>query len=285
MKKFLKRVLVLVVLAVVLVSVCACNTVPAKRFMSNSMVKKLTNEFNGVQAEVTLSYEIRDGGVKKQFEIKIVYDLLVGQAPIAVTRFIQLANDGYYNDSIIDTYNQTYRYMVMGRYLYKDSVVSENKQNYYANKTMPTFKGEFKSNNYSEPTGGYAQFESYSLAMYHEESKSDNANFDTAQGALILALDNTLNSNNYAVFAHMYSTTYTVIDGDNVTSVEHIGKMHGMAETNLKSFTATSRRTSVYTDATEEHKLPSVTMMDQLVTVKVRILGDYDWSKLPQIGR
>ena len=284
----MKKALVILVLVILLFSICACSYVPSKRFMSRSQVNSLVNEYGTPQAVVTLSYEMKDGGVEKNFEIKLTYDLLLSQTPLAVIRFIQLANEGYYNDTLIDTYNSTYNYMIMGRYIYKDSVVSEkeNDKTCYVNNALDvTFKGEFASNNYREPKDGYAQFNSFSLAMFHDEYKNEkNTNFDSANGALILALDEeTLNSNNYAVFAHMVSMSYKSGDKPAVTMPN--GGVHPQALANLKSFTQRINDRIVYTDTTEETKVPSFYMMKQIVTVQVEIVGNNDWSKLPRIGK
>ena len=276
----MKKVLVILLLAVMLVSVCACSYVPSTRFLSRSQLNSLLKEYGTPQAELTIKYTINND----DYEIKVTYNLLLSQTPLAVIRFIQLANDGAYNDTVIDTFNSTYNYMIMGRYIYKDSVVSEGKKNWYVNNALDvTFKGEFKSNGYSEPSGGYAQFKNFSLAMFHDESTAEDNNFDTANGALILAVDsNTLNSNNYAVFAELASMTYSVNGGKPITRV---GKVDSDICKILKGFTSKTGIRTVYTDETETDTIPSFTMMNQIVTIQVKILGDHDWSKLPRIGK
>ncbi|MCH5156252.1 MAG: peptidylprolyl isomerase [Clostridiales bacterium] len=281
--KNLKKVLVVLVLAIMLVSVCACSYVPSNRFMSRSQVNSLVKQYDNPQAELILNYTLTSNGVSTNYEVVITYDLLLSQAPLAVIRFIQLANEGSYNNSVIDKYNSSLNYMILGRYCYKDSIREDGKKNWFVNNALDTtFKGEFKSNKYSQPKDGYAEFNIFSLAMYHEEYTPDNANFDTANGALILATDkNTLSSNNYAVFAHMVSMSYKVGDNDPVENT----KVNSNVLANLKGFTSTTSTRKVYTDETEESTVPSFSMMNQIVTIKVNILGDYDWSKLPQIGR
>ena len=277
--KSLKKVLVFLVLAIMVVSICACSYVPSTRFMSRSQVNKLAKEYGTPQAELTINYT-KDS---VDYEIKITYDLLLSQAPLAVIRFIQLANEGIYDDSAIDTYNSSLNYMVMGRYLYKNSVKENGKTNWYVNNGLDgTFKGEFKSNNYGEPKEGYSEFKSFSLAMYHDEYTADDPNFDTANGTLILALDkNTLSSSNYAVFAQMVSMSYKVGVSDPIVN----SKVNPNALAQLKGFTGKTSTRKIYTNETEEETIASFSMMSQIVTIKVKILGDYDWSKLPQIGR
>lgn len=273
----MKKVLVVLMAALLLVSLCACTTVPSTRFMSRTQVNSLVKEYGTPQAEVTLNYKTGNNDI----EVKIVYNLLLEQTPIAVTRFIQLANEGFYNDTLIDTYNSTYRYMIMGRYAYRQSELQEDKSLYFQNKSDVTFKGEFKSNKYSEPSKGYAQFSIFSLAMYHDDANSDIENFDKASGTLILALANqTLNPDNYAVFAEMAYMTYKINDGE---FKNQNSQVYPDVLSNLKSFTSKTSR-NVYDDASEEH-YTSISIMSTRVTLQVKILGDNDWSKLPTIGK
>ena len=283
----MKKVLVILVLVIMLFSVCACSYVPSTRFLSRSQVDSLVKKYGTPQAELTINYRLSSSST--DYEIKITYDLLLSQAPLAVIRFIQLANDGAYDNTVIDTYDSTYHYMIIGRYIYKDSVVSENKKNWYVNNALDTtFKGEFASNNYREPKDGYAQFKTanggFSLAMYHERYQDENTtNFDTANGAFILATRNeSLNPNNYAVFAQMVSMSYKVGNAEpDVTT-----RVNDTARANLEGFTSKTSQRKIYTDEEETDTIPSFSMMNQIVTIKVRILGDnVDWSKLPQIGR
>lgn len=276
----MKRFLVILVLIVMLFSVCACSNIPSTRFMSRTKVNSLVKKYGTPQAELTINYTINN----KNYEIKVTYDLLLSQAPLSVVRFIQLANEGFYDESVVDTYNSTYNYMILGRYSYKDSTVNNGKS-FYVNQSATsdvTFKGEFASNEYREPSEGYAQFSIFSLAMYHDEYKNENeTNFDSANGALILATSNkTLNSNNYAVFATMTEMSYKVGDSDPVENKKVIAD----ALANLVSFTSKTSTRKIYTDSTEQTTIPSFSMMNQIVTIHVKILGDYDWSKLPQIG-
>lgn len=278
MKK-ISKVLVFLVLAIMLVSICACSYVPSTRFMSHSQVNSLVKQYDNPQAELTINYKMNE----VDYEIKITYDLLLSQAPLAVIRFIQLANAGVYDNSVIDKYNSSLNYMIMGRYLYKDSVREDGKKKWFVNDGLDvTFKGEFKSNNYREPKEGYSEFKAFSLAMYHEEYTAEEANFDTANGALILATDKqTLSSSNYAVFAHMVSMSYKVGVSNPIVN----NKVNPNALANLRSFTSTTSTRKVFTDVTEETTISSFSMMNQIVTIQVKILGNYDWSKLPKLGK
>ncbi len=277
MKKFSIAV-VAVLLTLMLIVMCACTSVPATRFMTRAQVNSLSKQFPNPQAEVTLNYTISN----KKLEVKIVYDLLLSQTPLATIRFIQLANEGFYDDTVIDTYNSTNRYMVLGRYIYKESKVSEKSEmHYYQNPASVTFKGEFKSNGYREPSEGYAQFKIFSLAMYHDEWTDTNNTADTANGWLMLATANqTVNPDNYAVFAHMSSISYKIGDGDYGNSTT---KVPSIIMDNLDDFTSRTSKT-VYDDDSETNS-ESISLMSTIVTVHIKILGNYDWSTLPRIGR
>lgn len=269
----MKKVLVFLMLAVMLVSLCACSSVASDKFLARSQVNKLVKQYGTPQAELTLKYEVSGSKV----EVVITYDLLLDQTPLAVIRFIQLANEGFYENSLIDTCNTTYRYVIMGRYARRASTVSSGDK-YYKNVSNVTFAGEFASNGYREPAKGYAQFSIFSLAMYHAES-SDDQYFNSADGTLIMATANdTLNSNNYAVFAVPVQYTITINEGNPTT----YKKAPTMLRDNLMSFTSKTSRT-IYSNA-EETSSTSVSIMSTNVLLSVKILGSYDWSALPTIG-
>lgn len=269
----MKKVLVILVLVVMLVSVCACNYVPSSRFMSRSKANSLEEKYGKPQAVLTINYEKEN----KEHKIEITYDLLLSQAPLAVIRFIELANEGFYNNTVFDTYNKNYNYIVMGRYAYKESAKEEGTMKFFVNKSDVTFKGEFKNNNYPEPDAGYAEFKIFSLAMYHDEYVDETTtNFDTANGTLIFATESeSLKSTNYAVFAHMKTVSF---DGGTPMS-----RIPSEVRNHLTSFTSTTSNRKVYTDETEETTVPYFTMMNETVTIQVKIIGD--WSQLPKIGK
>lgn len=268
-----KKFLVAIVLVAMLSVMCACSYVSADSFMSRAQVRSLVKAYGTPQAELTMKYTVDSGN---EVEVRVVYDLLLDKAPVAVTRFIQLANEGFYNDSVADGYNTTYNYLTLGRYAYRDSTKNNGKQ-YFENKST-TFAGEFKSNGYKEPDGGYAQFAIFSLAMYHDDA-TDNRYFDAADGGLILALSNqTLNSDNYAVFAQVHELSVRTNGG---AYQSYGAKIPSQIRDNLSKFTSKTSRT-VY-DATES-STRQVSIMTTKVMLTVRILGDFDWSKLPKIG-
>ncbi len=273
----MKKLAIVLLIAVMLVTLCACNYVPSTRFMPKSQVKSLVKRYERPQAEMTFHYTADNMDV----EVKVVYDLLLDKTPLATVRFIQLVNEGFYNDTFFDYYNgpSQYNYLTLGRYLEKKSIVSD-KTVYLKNPSETTFKGEFKSNGYKEPEGGYAQFGILSLAMYHDAWTEDNNTFDTACGYLIMSTSTkTLNSDNYAVFAHLSSMSVRYDDGTPIVQNNVRGEV-------LKVLTASNNATSrtVYDDESETNS-SSVSMKRDVIKVEFKILGDYDWSKLPQIGK
>ncbi len=273
----MKKLLVVLMIAVMLVTLCACSYVPSDRFMSSIKVNSLAKTYENPQAQLTLNYTVNSNDV----EVKIIYNLQLKKTPIATVRFIQLVQEGFYDGAFLENYNSSYHYMTLGRYVRADSLLQENKTVYLQNPSDVTFKGEFKSNGYKEPDGGYAQFQIMSLAMYHDDWTETNNTFDDANGYLIMAMANqTLNSDNYAVFAQMDSISYKIGEGEYGKAT---AKVPSTILSNLTGFTAKTSRT-VYDDDSEVNS-SSVSLMSTVVRVHFEMLGDYDWSKLPQIGK
>lgn len=273
----MKKVLTALLLISLLFALCACGGtgghVSAESFMSRAKVNSLVKRYGEKpQAELTLSYTSSGDEVV----VKVVYDLLLEQAPLAVTRFIQIANEGGYEGTLADTLNKDHDYIVMGRYKKFDD------DNYYYDVRggQTTFAGEFKQNDYKQPKGGYATFGMFSLAMYHA---NDGAQFDAANGTLILSLTSdekkVLNSANYAVFAQLASISVKVGKGELVD----YRKVPSFVRENLYGFSARVTR-KVYDRYDDTKGYVSVQMMSTAVKLHVEMLGNHDWSKLPKIG-
>ena len=263
----MKKVLIAVVLIALLVSLCACS-VPSDSFMSKAQVNSLVKRYGEPKAELTLDYKVGNDELK----VTVTYKLLLDKAPIAVTRFIQLANAGAYDDTVIDTLDTSLKYMVMGRYKKIDSKYNDMRT------ADVNFAGEFKSNDYREPKGGYTEFKIFSLAMYHEDN---GEHFNSANGTLILALageGKTLNSANYAVFAEFESMTVSINGGDPTTHT----KVSSSVQSNLMGFNTRAKQ-DVYDFNNPDASAKSVSMISNAPTLTVKILGEYDWSKLPTI--
>ena len=270
----MKKVLVALLMVAVLLTLCACG-VSSGSFLPKSKVKSLVNEYPNPQAELTLTYTTNS----KTVEIHVTYDLLLSKAPLAVTRFVQIANEGGYEGTLVDSSNSSYRYAVMGRYAIEEVENNNKVENKYFNYRSEdvTFAGEFKQNKYKAPKGGYAEFELYSLAMFHDGEAKD---FDSANGAFIMDLSTEkggLNSANYAVFAKFASMK--VLTNGEVTLRETTSK-NDQLYNKMLSLSGTTTRT-VY-DKTGENS-SSIKIASDKITISVKILGNYDWSKLPTI--
>lgn len=266
----MKKALVALVMIALLVCLCACS-VPSNSFMSKAQVNSLLKRYPEPKAVVTLSYKAGND----EFDVSITYKLLLEQAPIAVTRFIQIANkeENGYNNTLVDTLNTSDKYMIMGRYEQKE----DNK--YYNVRTADVnFAGEFKSNDYREPQGGYAEFKMFSLAMYHE---NDGEHFNSANGTLILALSSEilLNSANYAVFAEFESISVSTNGGE----AKSYSKVPSIIRDHLMGFT-TRTTYSIYDANDENAGSVSAQIMSTKVTLNVEVFGsDDNWKKLPTI--
>ena len=276
--------LVSVLLILMLVVICACSYVPSTSFLSRTKVNSLVDTYGTPQAVVTITYSRSDNGTSKERVVTVTYDLLLSQTPIAVIRFIQLAEAGVYNNTIIDTLASNKKHMVMGRYAAIKN--DDNSYTYFNRSSDVTFAGEFKSNGYNEPQDGYAQFSTFSLAMYHDDTKDDSS-FNAANGTLILALSDTpFNSNNYAVFAKLSSLSYT-LDGKQQGS-ENRKEVPGNIIDDLASFSSTTSSTKVYDDE-EQTTYTEPRILSTKVIIHVEIKGapnkSADWSQLPRIGK
>lgn len=259
-------VLSVVLCLIMLLTVCACTP---NGFVSNSQRNSLYKEYNRPEAQMTLT--LKKGST--DYKIEIVYSLLMDKTPVSVINFIKLVNSGAYENSIIDSYNSNYNYMVLGRYKYEE-------EKYFNNTDLAvSFAGEFESNGYSKPDGGYSEFSMFSLAMYHENTMDDSS-FNSANGTLILATDTqTLNPANYAVFAELKSIKFFVNGVDqNVPSTKVNSDIY-----RLLTKISTTTKDTVYESKNSDIS-HSVSMLSTVVSVNVTMLGNTDWSKLPKVG-
>ncbi len=276
----MKKVLIVSLCILMLFTCVACTP---NGFMSKSQTKKVYNEFGRPQAKMTINYKIGNDEVK----VEAVYDLLLDKTPITVINFINLVNDGFYNDSISDKYNSTYHYLTIGKYTYEKESADSDAYRYYYNKSGKTFVGEFASNKYPEPKlneGGYSEFSLFSLAMYYEnigDSSKSADYFNSANGTLILATadkDKLLNSENCAVFAKLNSVSVSYNGKD---PINYGDKAPATIISHLTSFTSTTSRTVYNKDNTIGD---SISIMSTRVMFNIEMLGDKDWSKLPKVG-
>lgn len=277
MKKVFK-LLAVVMCAVLLASLTACGG-----FMPSSQVKKAVREFGTPQAEMTLTFSTSS----HSYKYVIVYDLLLDKTPITTINFINLVNDGFYNDAIFESYNSSNNYFLAGRYTYRKESDDSDKRKGVENVSGITMVGEFEVNKYPEPKGGYEQFSLFSLAMYHENSAE---NVDSANGALIFStassaseINKPLNYSNYAVFARMVSIA--IYEGDAQTPIEYpADKVNSLYLDVLTKQTSTTSCSMTVADGDSK----SVTVLGKSSTptflFSIKMLGEKDWTKLPKVN-
>lgn len=287
MRKVIK-VLALLMCAMLLLSLAACN---GPSFMSASKVKKLVKEFGTPQAKMTLKFKSDN----KDYKYVITYDLLLDKAPITVINFINLVNDGFYDEAILDTYTSSNNYFLAARYTYRAVESDSTNKKVAINSSGITMAGEFKSNGYAEPEGGYAEFSILSLAMYHdvETGKDNSEKFNSANGALILSTATSsaetkkpLNYANYAVFAKMSSIS--VFEGDDATPIYTHSGDDRIAGDCLSRLTKSTNTVS-FSVATADGETKSVYIMGSSSVPRfvfsIEMLGEgTDWSKLPKVN-
>ncbi len=277
MKKVLS-VLVLAMCIVMLLSFASCGM-----FMSASSVNKVVREFGTPQAQMTLSFTT---SANNKFKYVITYDLLLEKTPITTINFINLVESGFYKDAIFESYNTTNNYYLAGRYTYKKDAESGNSHG-YENVSGITIPGEFKTNGYKEPKGGYEKFSMFSLAMYHDNA---GKSFDSADGTLIFSTASSastekvsLNYTNYAVFAKMVSID--IYEDDNETPRTYPGdKLNSLYWDNLIKLTSTTSCSMTKSNGDSS----SVTVLGSgsipRFVFSIEMLGDKDWSKLPKVN-
>ena len=244
----MKKLLLIALCLVMLFTFSACS---GTQFLTqakvNNLVKKYSDNGKLPQVEMTLSYKTTKNSTPMQ--IKVVYELLLDQTPISVISFINLLNEGRYNNVVVDSKTSTQ--MSIGRFASfapttegtTDNSQTSTEKVYLFAKADKTFVGEFKNNNFkgygksTEEDDRYAKFDLFSLAMYHDapSSKSDSKAqqaeykraYNSANGRLILSLGSTAlntapNYKEYAVFARPVSFSVSIDGGEFSTPVTHL---------------------------------------------------------------
>lgn len=271
MKKFL-RVLALVMCAMLLFSLVACN---GPKTISASKAKRLIDKYGIPQAQLTLNFTSNG----KKMKYVITYDLLMDKTPTTVVNFINLVENKFYDNVIFQTYNSSQNFYRAAGYSYRED--SEGKSKVVENVSGITIPGEFESNLYSEPKGGYADFSMFSLAMYHENTADK---FDSANGELIFSTGDsvTLNASNYAVFAKMVSLS--VYTGDDETPQTYTGKISEWALTALTKINSAS--SCNVTTAEGDSKSVSLIHSSNIprLVFSIEMLGGEWSSKLPKVN-
>ena len=267
----MKKILAVIMCVMLLVTFAACTSAG---FMSASKVNRVVKEFGVPQAELTLNFTSN----RKKMTYVITYDLLLDKAPITTINFINLVNDGFYNDAIFDRYDSSSNYYLGGRYAYRKAEESSSAKG-YKNESGITIKGEFKTNLYPEPKSGYAQFSMCSLAMYHGTSEDD---FNAANGTLIFSTSESksLKATNYAVFAAM-SSIAIYADGELINKYDNMPSTYHAQMTTL----TTTTKCSMLNDNgdTESIDVLGAGGVPRFI-FSIKMLGDSDWSKLPKVN-
>ena len=292
----MKRLTLVAALVLALVFVLGACSQANDGFMTAKDKDALVAKYGVPQAKVILEYTL-DGDTKT---VELTYDLLLDKAPITVVNFINLVNQGYYNEKDVTTKDadgndsvtakdsflidgrvasSTNAY-VTGRYIVRENSSTHGKTYLSADDLDYTIKGEFVSNGYvldkaatetdEKVTDGNAKFQLFALAMYHENSV---AAFDNADAKFFINLSShtTENYKNYAVFAYLKSMT--VKSGDNVIVEDLAGVDSEVLYDFANRFTTSTVSLENSTDR------PSIVTSFRLV--KIEMLGNADYSNLP----
>ncbi len=210
----MKKALIIVIAFLLLFSFCACS---AGEFISASKLENIKAK-SGIDANpvatVTLRYtDLNDDARGDVCTVVIRYELLIDKAPITVINFMNLVQDGFYDNTVVDYIGS--RYLIAGRYTQEDDKFITKESGY-------TIKGEFLANgfkvNESKKDGDNAQPMLGSLIMFHNAQTSTKNYFDTASSAFFMAFTDEfstatavpMSKDNYAVFAYVLSSTMSV---------------------------------------------------------------------------
>lgn len=167
-------------------------------------------------ATLSISYTDEEGTAKNE---DVTLKLYVNYAPETIARFISLANEGFYNDTIVNSVENAW--ISLGGYKLTNNelekITSGN-----------TIEGEFykagwQGNNLTVSAG--------SVVMYREPSNIDGNNYDTADCRFAICKDSA------APFA---STEYCVIgklaDSDQISVIEDIIKLRSKTENDVTEY-------------------------------------------------
>ena len=175
----MKKALITVIAFLLLFSFCACS---AGEFISASKLEKI-KEKSGIDANpvatLTLRYtDINEESRGEVYTVVIEYELLIDKAPITVINFMNLIQQGFYDNTVVDYIGE--RYLIAGRY-------SEEDDKFITKESGYTIKGEFLANGFkvdeSKKDGDNAQPMLGSLIMFHNAQTSTKNYFDTASSS------------------------------------------------------------------------------------------------------
>ena len=203
----MKKLLLLAMTFVFMFSFTACSG----GFLSE---KDILDVSVNPEAKIVLEYDLDDGeGVR---EVELVFELFYNKAPSTVANFIKLANDGYYNNKIIDYANLnssagSMSYISGGRYyIDEEGDIVDDAKNY-------NIKGEFIANQWD---ANDLKHQFGSLVMDRDLGAGEA--FDTASTRFYISLSECVERNrNYCVFGQFKSSKYT-LDGEQFVSANSI---------------------------------------------------------------
>ena len=105
----MKKALITVIAFLLLFSFCACS---AGEFISASKLEKI-KEKSGIDANpvatLTLRYtDINEESRGEVYTVVIEYELLIDKAPITVINFMNLIQQGFYDNTVVDYIGERY---------------------------------------------------------------------------------------------------------------------------------------------------------------------------------
>lgn len=300
-----KRVLMLVLAVIMLFTFAACNG--SASFMSKNEIKNLVAQYSAEPKMVmTLEYTTSE---EETFKLEITYKLLLEKLPITVVNFINLVEEGFYNEKIDSAgttsmifdsrINSTTNAWLCGNYTYTQPADTE-KDAYYsvADKKDYTIIGEFYQNDWKyeltdEQIAEYEaedldpdkydnnpDFSMFSLAMYHEK---DATKFDTASTVFFMTTSalTTENHKNFAVFAEVESMK--VYKKGSSTAIDEASTVISDVAYDFSKLTSTKSRDVHYKNDDGEDQTTSATLLQYLIrVVSIEMSGTADYSKLPK---
>ena len=200
----MKKLLLLAMTFVFMFSFTACSG----GFLSE---KNILDVSVNPEAKIVLEYDLDDGeGVR---QVELVFELFYNKAPSTVANFIKLANDGYYNNKIIDYANVqsaagSLSYISGGRYyIDEEGDIVDDAKKY-------NIKGEFIANQWD---ANDLKHQIGSLVMDRDFGAGEA--FDTASTRFYITLNESVERNrNYCVFGQFKSSKYTIKDSSFVSA-------------------------------------------------------------------
>lgn len=253
----MKKVALLLAVIMAALTLVGCSS----GFMSDREMLKLTKN---PEVSVTLSYTDSDN-IQKEFTL--VYELHYEKAPITVTNFVNLVQEGFYNGSVISggsvssspRETNSFYYISGGSYKLAEG---ENKldvlsKDYY-------IKGEFKANQWMVDDETPLKHELGNLVMSRTSGVSG---FDTASTAWYICMSTwAKNDGNYAVFGTLKSMSGKIYKtGENDEKVVDLEipaqtSMISVFYTDMMGLSTSSQSMKTTEEKSTTVKIPNITI-------------------------